>query len=188
MLNPNLTSLAITMTATTFCLLAAILAATTGTLAAGAGDDGTTHLHLYIHETFSGANATAVHVTASPLGGNSTYGTLSVFDDELRQGSDAASQLVGRAQGITMQADLQSSGVFSTLLTVVFTNGDYKGSTLVLNGRVDFGPDGKAAAERAVVGGTGRFRLARGYSLMSKFGATSSTAVLKLDLYVKTDV
>ncbi|XP_073354961.1 dirigent protein 1 [Aegilops tauschii subsp. strangulata] len=187
------------MTATIFYLLAAVLAATTGTLVAGAGDDGTTHIRLYIHETFSGANATAVHVTDSPLGGNSTYGTLSVFDDELRQGSDAASQLVGRAQGITMQADLQDSGVFSTLLTVVFTvrvvimvlsftDGGYKGSTLVLSGRVDFGPDGKAAAERAVVGGTGRFRLARGYSLMSKFGTTSSTAVLKLDLYVKTDV
>uniref|UniRef100_A0A3B6MLT8 Dirigent protein n=1 Tax=Triticum aestivum TaxID=4565 RepID=A0A3B6MLT8_WHEAT len=177
------------MTATIFYLLAAVLAATTGTLVAGAGDDGTTHIRLYIHETFSGANATAVHVTDSPLGGNSTYGTLSVFDDELRQGSDAASQLVGRAQGITMQADLQDSGVFSTLLTMLsFTDGGYKGSTLVLSGRVDFGPDGKAAAERAVVGGTGRFRLARGYSLMSKFGTTSSTAVLKLDLYVKTDV
>uniref|UniRef100_A0A0D3FJI4 Dirigent protein n=1 Tax=Oryza barthii TaxID=65489 RepID=A0A0D3FJI4_9ORYZ len=63
------------------------------------------------------------------------------------------------------------------MLTLAFSlglsdDGDYKGSTLVLDGRVDFG--GGGAAERAMVGGTGRFRRARGYSLTTNSLGTGS--------------
>uniref|UniRef100_A0A0D9Z8K4 Dirigent protein n=1 Tax=Oryza glumipatula TaxID=40148 RepID=A0A0D9Z8K4_9ORYZ len=59
------------------------------------------------------------------------------------------------------------------MLTLAFSlglsdDGDYKGSTLVLGGRVDFGGGG--------VGGTGRFRRARGYSLTTKFGNPTPSA------------
>lgn len=169
-------------TTTALCLLAAVVL-----LAATAAADGTTHLHLYIHETFTGTNATAVSLAASPLGGNSSFGSLGAFDDELREGSDAASRLLGRAEGFLVQADLQSPAALCTLITLVFTDGDYSGSTLVVDGRADLS-EARNVVERAVVGGTGRFRRARGYSLMTKFGSpTPSTGVFEMDLYVNTD-
>ncbi|KAF2939607.1 hypothetical protein DAI22_03g208300 [Oryza sativa Japonica Group] len=136
----------------TLCLLAILAAMVTEAVAAAAGDGTTTtHLHFYIHET----------------------------------GSSAESQYLGRAEGLLVQADLGNLAALWTMLTLAFSlglsdDGDYKGSTLVLDGRVDFG--GGGAAERAVVGGTGRFRRARGYSLMTKFGnPTPSTGVFEMD-------
>ncbi|GJN31721.1 hypothetical protein PR202_gb20155 [Eleusine coracana subsp. coracana] len=156
--------------------------------AADGSDGGMTHLHLYMHETFMGANATAITVSGSPLGGNSSFGSVGALDDELREGSDAASQYLGRAEGTLVQADLGSPSAWCTVLNLVFTEGDYGGSTLLINGRADLGNNGKDAVvvERAVVGGTGRFRWARGYSLMTKVGnPTPSTVVFEMDLYVK---
>ncbi|XP_062209293.1 dirigent protein 1-like [Phragmites australis] len=167
----------------------AFLAAVAFPAAAADGNDGMTHLHLYIHETITGANATTALLNGSPLGGNSSFGSLSAIDDELREGSDPTSQYLGRAEGLLVQADLGSPAASCTILSLVFTDGDYNGSTLVVNGRSDFGGDGKAVVERGVVGGTGRFRRARGYSLMTKFGnPTPSTVVFEMELYVKIGV
>ncbi|KAJ1296912.1 hypothetical protein BS78_01G338000 [Paspalum vaginatum] len=166
--------------ATTLRFLA-LLAAVAALLAAA--DDGMTHLHLYIHETVAGANATTALLTG---GGNASFGSVGAIDDELREGSDPTSQYLGRAEGVLVQADLGSPAASCTILTLAFTEGDYSGSTLVVYGRVDLGPDGVAAVERAVVGGTGRFRRARGYSLTTKFigNTMPSTVVFEMDLYV----
>ncbi|KAB8092120.1 hypothetical protein EE612_017930 [Oryza sativa] len=170
---------------TIICLLAflAVLAAATGD-----GTTTTTHLHFYIHETFAGDNATTASLAPSPLavaGSNSSFGSVGALDDELREGSDAASRYLGRVEGLVVQADLGNPAAAWTLLTLAFAGGDYNGSTLVLDGRVDFGAAGDM--ERAVVGGTGRFRRARGYSLMTKFGnPTPNTDVFEMDVYVTT--
>ncbi|XP_052147322.1 pterocarpan synthase 1-like [Oryza glaberrima] len=109
----------------------------------------------------------------------------------LREGSGAESQYLGRAEGLLVQADLGNPAALWTMLTLAFSlglsdDGDYKGSTLVLDGRVDFG--GGGAAERAMVGGTGRFRRARGYSLTTKFGnPTPSTGVFEMDTSTETN-
>jgi hypothetical protein len=167
------------------CLLAFLAAASTGD-----GATTTTHLHFYIHETFSGDNATTASLAPSPLavaGSNSSssFGSVGALDDELREGSDAASRYLGRVEGLVVQADLGNPAAAWTLLTLAFAGGDYNGSTLVLDGRVDFGAGGDM--ERAVVGGTGRFRRARGYSLMTKFGnPTPNTGVFEMDVYVTT--
>ncbi|RLN41195.1 dirigent protein 21-like [Panicum miliaceum] len=148
--------------------------------AVAAADDGMTHLHLYIHETVAGASTTLL------AGNNSSFGSVGAIDDELREGSDPASQHLGRAQGMLAQADLGSPAASCAILNLAFTEGDYSGSTLVVDGRVDLGADGKDVVEVAVVGGTGRFRRARGYSLMAKLGnPTPSTVVFEMDLYVK---
>ena len=146
-----------------------------------AADDGMTHLHLYIHETV-GASST----TALLAGNNSSFGGVGAIDDELREGSDPASQYLGRAQGMLTHADLGSPTASCAILSLAFTEGDYGGSTLVVDGRVDLGADGKAVVELAVVGGTGRFRRARGYSLMNKFGNPTprTVVVFEMELYV----
>uniref|UniRef100_A0A0E0D1T5 Dirigent protein n=1 Tax=Oryza meridionalis TaxID=40149 RepID=A0A0E0D1T5_9ORYZ len=172
-----------TPSTTIICLLAFLAAA------AGDGTTTTTHLHFYIHETFAGDNATTASLAPSPLaaaaaGSNSSFGSVGALDDELREGSDAASRYLGRVEGLVVQADLGNPAAAWTLLTLAFAGGDYNGSTLVLDGRVDFGA---GDMERAVVGGTGRFRRATGYSLMTKFGnPTPNTGVFEMDVYVTT--
>jgi hypothetical protein len=49
-----------------------------------------------VHLTLTGANATVAAVAPSPLGGNSSFGSIRVTDHELRAGRDrSSSQLLG---------------------------------------------------------------------------------------------
>ncbi|CAN6324974.1 unnamed protein product [Urochloa humidicola] len=154
--------------------LLALLAAAVA-VAAAADHHGMTHLHLYIHQNTS----TAASFAGSPPP------PLGAIDDELREGPEPASQYIGRAQGFLVQAGLGSPAAACTALSLAFAEGDYGGSSLVVYGRVGEA----AAAERAVVGGTGRFRGARGYSLTTKLGNPTTGAgtavVFEMDLYFK---
>ncbi|CAN6300612.1 unnamed protein product [Urochloa humidicola] len=176
--------------AATLCFLTFLAAAAVPVVVAAA-DAGMTHLHLYIHETvLAGAgNGTAALFSCSPpIGVNSSsFGSVGTIDDELRDGPDPASQYLGRAQGFLVQADLGNPAASCTVLTLAFAEGDYGGSSLVVYGRVDLGDGEVVAAERAVVGGTERFRGARGYSLMTKLGnpTPGTTVIFEMDLYVK---
>nr|CAB3489348.1 unnamed protein product [Digitaria exilis] len=128
----------------------------------GGGDDGLTHILIYVHEKFNGTNATVASVVQSPLGTNSSFGSIGVVDDELRVGPNRSSPLVGRYQGVVIGTSLEVGTGYLTCITLVFTAGEYAGSTLSVQGPV-LGFTG--TIERAVVGGTGKFRLARGYML-----------------------
>jgi hypothetical protein len=162
-------------------LAAAALAAA---LPADGSGEGTTHLHLYIHQT-----ATAITVAGGGNDASPSFGSVRASDDELREGPDAASQYLGRAEGVQVQADLGSPAAWCTVVSLVFTEGDYGGSTLLVSGRTDLGGDGKAVVvERGVVGGTGKFRWASGYSLMTRYGNLKpGTVVFEMDLYVKME-
>ncbi|KAF8728926.1 hypothetical protein HU200_018225 [Digitaria exilis] len=177
--------------ATTLHFLALLAAA-----AVAAGEDGLTHLHLYIHhETLiastTNTNTSTASLTGSlhPAWGNPWFGSMGAIDDELRDGPDPASPYLGRAQGMLVQADLGSPAAWCTTVVLAFTEGDYAGSTLVVDGRVDLAAD---MVERGVVGGTGRFQRATGYSLTTRFGDNPTTpsgnttvVVFEMDLFVK---
>lgn len=161
-------------------LLVFLVASSAAGVAAGGGGGELKHIHLYMHETFSGPNATEGGVVASPF--NTTFGQVAVFDNELRAGEDrAASPLVGRYQGFIVGTGRSSPG-YLTSATVAFTAGELNGSTLSLEGPF-FGFAG--TAERSIVGGTGKLRLARGYYLLKLIGKTSpETAVSEIDFFV----
>ncbi|KAL6856262.1 hypothetical protein ACP4OV_019064 [Aristida adscensionis] len=169
-------------------LLLLLASSAPAALAAGNGggggdqDDGLTHIHLYVHETFAGANATAAAVAASPLGANSSFGAVGVADDELRAGRERSSELLGRYQAVIVGTSRRAGAGYLTSITLVFTAGEYGGSTLSVEGPVlDFA----GTIERAVVGGTGRFRMARGYSLTKILGnPTPETVLFEVDLFV----
>ncbi|XP_044950069.1 dirigent protein 1-like [Hordeum vulgare subsp. vulgare] len=151
---------------------------------AGAGDHGLTHIHLYMHETFAGRNATTLTTVPSPLqGAGATFGAVGVLDDELRDGPDARnSSLVGRYQGLFVSAGLVSPPGGQSAINLVFTAGERRGSTLAMLGPVlSF----TSAIERAVVGGTGAFRMARGYCVMTPAGSpTPESVVYEVDLFL----
>lgn len=152
-----------------------------------AGKEPTTRLHFYMHDKISNPNATAVRVAEGPQtswGPGINFGDIYVVDDLLTTGPSRSSPLVGRAQGFYAMASQDPADV-ALMLTVnlVFTEGEYKGSTLAILSRdAIFSP----LRELPVVGGSGAFRLARGFVLMRtySFNQTLGDAILEWDVYV----
>ncbi|XP_047942620.1 dirigent protein 1-like [Salvia hispanica] len=94
-----------------------------------------------------------------------------VIDDVITAGPSADTEALGKAQGIMTSANVANVKMAMSY-NVVFTSGEYNGSSLSVAGR------NEVAEERrrlAVVGGTGVFRFARGYAVLG----TYSTAVGK---------
>ncbi|OEL38816.1 hypothetical protein BAE44_0000154 [Dichanthelium oligosanthes] len=147
------------------------------------GREKRTHVRVYVHEQFSGPNATVVNVAPSPFGANSTFGEVGAVDDVLRAGPDPSSEEVGRYQGLFAGADVADANYFAAI-TLVFTAGEHNGSTLSLQGKYTFPED--EGLERPVVGGTGGFRMARGFSLLTVVSTPPEAAVYQLDLFVFT--
>ncbi|RLM87668.1 dirigent protein 1-like [Panicum miliaceum] len=163
-------------------VLAAVLALFSPA-ALAAGREERARIRVYVRERFSGPNATVGSVAPSLLGDNSTFGEVGVVDDVLRAGPDPSSREVGRYQGLFAGADLADANYLSAI-TLVFTAGEHRGSTLSLQGSYTF--PGDEVLERAVVGGTGGFRMARGVSLLKVVSAPPEAAVFQLDLVVFT--
>ncbi|CAN6299523.1 unnamed protein product [Urochloa humidicola] len=148
---------------------------------ATAAGEAPTHLHFYFHENFSsGPNGTTVTV-AAPRSNGSVFGGMFAVDDMLREGADPASRLIGRAQGLTVGASLSDSALL-TALDLVFTEGPYNGSSLTLLGRALLG----TIMERPIIGGTGTFRMARGYTLSKMITSLdpNTQLILEYDAYI----
>lgn len=120
-------------------------------------------LHFYFHDIVSGKNVTAVEVASAPTTDSSftQFGLLRVMDDWLTEGPEATSKIVGRAQGIYVSS-CQEQLHFLMASTFVFESDEYNGSTLAMVGKNAVFDD---VREMPIVGGSGLFRLARGYAL-----------------------
>ncbi|RRT65506.1 hypothetical protein B296_00041035 [Ensete ventricosum] len=141
-----------------------------------------THLHFYFHEKYTSPKATAVLV-AVPPGTNATFdtfGALIVIDDILRDGPEESSKLIGRAQGLAAQASLEGTQML-TAVNFVFTEGEYNGSTVAILGRI---VPTVSPTERSIVGGSGKFRMARGYTVGNTYSFSDGYFVLELDAYI----
>lgn len=70
-------------------------------------------------------------------------------------------------------------------MNLVFTNGEYNGSVITVLGR---NTPMHATREMSVVGGTGQFRLARGYAIAKThtLDFTTGDAHVEYDVYVTT--
>ncbi|KAL6880351.1 hypothetical protein ACP4OV_011916 [Aristida adscensionis] len=149
-----------------------------------AADDATTHLHFFMHDTVSGSGATAVQVIKGPgaAAAGMAFGDTMVIDDPLTATSSPTSAAVGRAQGIYMMAS-QSGAALMVCANLLLTSGDYNGSTIAVMGRDDTAAD---VRELAVVGGTGKFRMATGYVLWKTASMNGPDGVMELDVYLTT--
>ena len=127
------------------------------------GRERTTTLHFYFHDTPGGKSPTAIRVaqpapsSRSPTG----FGVLMMADDPLTVGPDPRSKLVGRAQGLYGSACQDEVGLLMAL-SYTFMDGPYNGSSISIMGR---NSAMQPVREMPVVGGTGLFRMARGYAL-----------------------
>ncbi|CAI9754853.1 unnamed protein product [Fraxinus pennsylvanica] len=120
-------------------------------------------MSIYFQDWSGGSNATIIQITMQQHPNEhlnfTKFGAIFVTDDPITKGFDGNSTQVGRAQGMYVTSALDGSNTH-VLISIVFTNEEYKGSTLEIQGS---SAQFDRVREVAVVGGTGKFRLARGY-------------------------
>ncbi|KAI3728921.1 hypothetical protein L6452_17566 [Arctium lappa] len=146
-----------------------------------------THLHFFFHDTISGDNPSSVLI-AKPNGtvveeGNIVpFGAVYVFDDPLTEGPTPNSKVIGNARGFYAST---SHGSDLTLLLsgdFEFTSGEFNGSSISVFSRDPL----VVEKEVAVVGGRGKFRMAKGFILLNAifFNATNGDAILECDVTI----
>jgi len=142
------------------------------------------HLHFYFHDLVAGKNVTAVEVASAPTTNSSAtqFGMVRVMDDWLTEGPEANSKMVGRAQGIYVSSGQEVVHLLMAT-TFVFQSGKYNGSTLSMLGKNAVFDQ---VREMPIVGGSGLFRLSRGYALAHthSFDPKTGNAVVEYNVTV----
>ncbi|CAL1398060.1 unnamed protein product [Linum trigynum] len=128
------------------------------------GPETITNVQFYFHDILSGSNPTAERVVQPASGSSPTtlFGAVVMADDPLTETADASSKVIGRAQGMYAAAG-QSEISLLMAMSYGFTDGPYNGSSLSIMGK---NPAMDPTRELPVLGGTGLFRMARGYAEM----------------------
>ncbi|KAK4476376.1 hypothetical protein RD792_015526 [Penstemon davidsonii] len=144
-----------------------------------------TKLHFFLQDALGGgSNDTVWEVARAQITPNSTtsFGQVRVLDDLITAQPDRNSEKLGRAQGMITSSGLDESALTMNL-NFYFTSGEYKGSTLCVVGR---NPISSKNRELPVVGGTGVFRMARGYTISNTYSydAVENYGVLEYTVYV----
>ncbi|XP_062018433.1 dirigent protein 19-like [Rosa rugosa] len=141
-----------------------------------------THFRLYWHDIVDGPNPTAVTVV-QPNSSQTKFGMIRMIDNQLTLGPESSSKLLGRAQGFYASASQQDTSLLMAQ-NFAFVQGKYNGSTITLMGRNSLS---NKVRELLVIGGSGLFRFARGYALLTtqSFNASKSDdAVVEYNIYV----
>ncbi|CAI9099184.1 OLC1v1035968C1 [Oldenlandia corymbosa var. corymbosa] len=119
-----------------------------------------TKLHFFVHDNVTADNPTSVLI--APTNTNNiasiAFGSTYAMDAPITVDSNPSSKVIGRAQG-TFTFVGQAEPVLSMAINLIFTEGDYKGSSLSILGNNPISHDYR---EMPILGGTGVFRLARG--------------------------
>ncbi|MCO5555894.1 hypothetical protein L7F22_009438 [Adiantum nelumboides] len=107
----------------------------------------------------------------------STFGQTQLFAFNATQGADPTSRLLGSMRGYTVQASstVDFHGVEVEVLT--YDDGSLNG-TISLQGLINAG-----TKEIAIVGGSGDFRGARGYAIITFLNSTATLALYKHQLF-----
>ncbi|CAN1192530.1 Dirigent protein 23 [Linum perenne] len=168
--------------------LTILLISTAATTAAGdttTTGDTVTNIEFYFHDILSGSNPTAKSVI-QPISTSATsnfFGMVNVADDPLTEKADPKSKLIGRAQGLYAAVG-QNDVALLMALSYGFVDGPYKGSSLSIMGK---NPAMDPTRELPVLGGTGLFRLARGYAELKTISLNSAgDAVVHYNVTVYT--
>ncbi|KAJ3698802.1 hypothetical protein LUZ61_002507 [Rhynchospora tenuis] len=134
-------------------------------------------LHMYWNDISEGTGKTTVPVITS----NSEYpnfGETRVIDVPLY---DTASKdkIIGRAQGISVQADLKQKA-FLLSFNIEFETPDLKGSKLQVVGR--WTPEISTKVEWSIVGGSGNYTLAKGVIYGRMLSSLDDSTWIELDI------
>ncbi|XP_058108834.1 dirigent protein 11-like [Magnolia sinica] len=94
-----------------------------------------TNMVFYMHDWETGENVTSVSVAGlNGIGSVSTrFKTITVFDNAITVDIDRHSKKIGRGRGMFAASALDDCTI-DLMYSIVFTDGDYKGSTLQIHG------------------------------------------------------
>ncbi|XP_065869367.1 dirigent protein 4-like [Euphorbia lathyris] len=137
-----------------------------------------TNLHFFFHDTHSGNNPSAILVArpnATDSQPRTTFGDVYAVDNPLTAGPEITSELIGNAQGLYVSSD-QDSLSLVLYVDFGFVKGEFNGSSPVL----------ETEGELAIVGGKGKFRLAKGFAHLKTYfvNATSGDAIVEYNVTV----
>ena len=146
-----------------------------------------TSLSLYFHDTPDRCDSNFKVIPVTRIAGKAwnvpNTGTVIVTEDLITKTSGQNSAEVGRAKGMYVTAG--SNGLDSQVsISIEFTDEEYKGSTIEIQGISNqFMP----GAEVSVVGGTGKFRFARGYATFAThhLDIPNRYAIIRCDITVQ---
>ncbi|AES88156.2 putative plant disease resistance response protein [Medicago truncatula] len=144
------------------------------------GQQNQSTLVFFLQDVGKGVGATVQPVIGinGKVWSYNSFGTIFVVDDPIMLNPNPGSTQIGRAQGMITVTSLDGSNV-SIVLSLVFNNGQYSGSTLEIQGA---SRQRENSRELSVVSGTGRFRYARGFVVFETVSYDDSTnhSVLRL--------
>ncbi|XP_062018703.1 dirigent protein 22-like [Rosa rugosa] len=142
-----------------------------------------TRFHFYFHDIVSGYGQTSFVVVPPPKiikPSTTLFGQVNMFDNPLTKGPELTSELVGRAQGLYSFAS-QEELCLLMAMTIVFTSGKHNGSGVTILGR---NAVFQSRREFPIVGGTGDFRLGRGFASVSSYFVNATLGILEYNLMV----
>ena len=140
----------------------------------------------YLQDQTTGSNATVAAVAG--LKGRdwnyNSFGTIFVVDDPITLSPSPSSAVVGRAQGILAVSSHDAANV-NVVLSLVFSNSQYSGSTLELQG---ISRQRENYKELSVVSGTGQFRFVKGYAALQTafYDPQTTHSVVRLTVTIQT--
>lgn len=150
------------------------------------GKEVVTTLQFYFHDVLSGRNPSAVRIAQATQTNTSLtgFGAVNMVDDPLTIGPDPNSKLVGRARGMYGSAGQTDLGLIM-VMTYGFLDGTYNGSSFSL---LSMNSALNPVREMSIVGGTGLFRLARGYAIAQtySFDPTTGDAIVGYNVTLAT--
>ncbi|EEF38995.1 dirigent protein 4 [Ricinus communis] len=147
--------------------------------------DKMTQLHFFLHDIPSSQNPSVVQIAQANLTNKSNsivpFGSLFAVNDAMRLGMEATSQLVGHAKGMYVAASQEDEMALVVYMDFGFTTGKFNGSSFVVFSK---NPVLQTERELAVVGGTGQFRMARGFAKLHtrSFDLANGNAIVEYNV------
>ncbi|XWS62667.1 hypothetical protein CRYUN_Cryun06bG0030500 [Craigia yunnanensis] len=144
-----------------------------------------TNLHFFFHGTIGGKNSTAVTVARAIITSNDNSSpapsnSIVVDNAPLTIGPESTSEIIGNAQGLEVFADRDKTTLV-LYLDFGFTKGDLNGSSISVFSR---NPVTEKERELAVVGGRGKFRMAKGFALLKTRSLDNITLIVEYNVTV----
>ena len=133
-------------------------------------------LEYYVHVLVGDVD---VGTLISPIDSKLTnsFGSTQLFAFNVTEGVDPLSTHLGFVRGYNVQASYDSTPVGVEVENVSYDDGSFKG-TIQLQGLIGTGTN-----EIAVVGGTGDFRGARGYGIVTQVSSVGNAVLYRHELH-----